>query len=132
LIQRERDRLQKYLDIAAVLFLALDTDGKTTLINKKGCGILGCSEGEIIGKNWIDTFVPQRIRDEIKILFDKVIRGEMEPAEYFESPILTKNGEERMIAWHSAFLKDEKNTIAGILSSGVDITDNNKLEGKKL
>ena len=131
LIQRERDRLQKYLDIAAVMFLALGNDGKTTLINKKGCGILGCSEREIIGRNWIDTFVPQRIRDEIKILFDRVIRCEIEPSEYFESPILTKNGDERMIAWHSAFLKDEKNTIVGILSSGVDITDDKKLEGEK-
>lgn len=131
LIQRERDRLQKYLDIAAVMFLALDTDGKTTLINNKGCGILGCSEREVVGRNWIDTFVPQRIRDEIKILFDRVIRCEIEPSEYFESPILTKNGDERMIAWHSAFLKDEKNTIVGILSSGVDITDDKKLEGEK-
>src|SRR3990167_3332934 len=131
LIQRERDRLQKYLDIAAVMFLALDTDGKTTLINNKGCGILGCSEREVVGRNWIDTFVPQRIRDEIKILFDKVMHGEMELSEYFESQILAKNGEERTIAWHSAFLKDEKNTTIGILSSGVDITDYKKLEGEK-
>lgn len=131
LIKRERDRLQKYLDIAAVMFLALDTDGKTTLINKKGCGILGCSEREIIGRNWIDNFVPQRIRDEIKILFNKVMHGEMELSEYFESQILAKNGEERTIAWHSAFLKDEKNTTIGILSSGVDITDDKKLEGEK-
>ncbi|MBI2471454.1 MAG: PAS domain S-box protein [Planctomycetes bacterium] len=128
LIQRERDNLQKYLDIAAVMFLVLDTDGKTTLINKKGCGILGRSEREVIGRNWIDNFVPKRIRDEIKILFSKVIHGEIEPSEYFESPILAKNGEERTIAWHSAFLKDEKNTTIGVLSSGVDISDFKKGE----
>lgn len=131
LIQRERDNLQKYLDIAAVMFLVLDTDGKTTLINKKGCGILGCSEREVIGRNWIDNFVPQRIRDEIKILFNKVIHGEIESSEYFESPILAKNGEERTIAWRSAFLKDEKNTTIGILSSGVDISDDKKGDGEK-
>ncbi|MDO8140321.1 MAG: PAS domain S-box protein, partial [Candidatus Brocadiales bacterium] len=130
LIQRERDNLQKYLDIAAVMFLVLDTDGKTTLINKKGCGILGCSEKEVIGRNWIDNFVPKRIRDEIKILFSKVIHGEIESSEYFESPILAKNGEERTIAWRSAFLKDEKNTTIGILSSGVDISDDKKGEGE--
>ncbi|HHT9136122.1 MAG TPA: PAS domain S-box protein [Candidatus Wunengus sp. YC60] len=131
LIQRERDNLQKYLDIAAVMFLVLDTDGKTTLINKKGCGILGCSEREVIGRNWIDNFVPQRIRDEIKILFNKVIHGEIESSEYFESPILAKNGEERTIAWRSAFLKNEKNTTIGILSSGVDISDDKKGDGEK-
>ncbi len=33
--------------------------------------------------------------------------GEIEPIEYFENPVLTKNGEEGIIAWHNTILKDE-------------------------
>jgi PAS domain S-box-containing protein len=37
LIRQERDRAQSYLDIADVILLALDLEGRITLINRKGC-----------------------------------------------------------------------------------------------
>jgi PAS domain S-box-containing protein len=41
LIYQERDRAQRYLDIADVILLALDLEGRVTLINRKGCATLG-------------------------------------------------------------------------------------------
>ena len=38
------------------MLLALDQDGKVTLINQKGCELLGYSFDEIIGKDWFETF----------------------------------------------------------------------------
>ena len=49
-LQEEKNRAQKYLSIAGVMFLALDADQKVVLINRKGCEILGYKEEEIIGK----------------------------------------------------------------------------------
>ena len=40
-LRHERDRAQRYLDTAEVILLALDLDGKITLINRKGCDLLG-------------------------------------------------------------------------------------------
>jgi two-component system NtrC family sensor kinase len=48
--------------------------------------------------------------------------GEKEEAEDYENLILTKCGEERIIAWHNTTLRDEKGGIIGTLSSGEDIT----------
>ncbi|MGD9715385.1 MAG: PAS domain S-box protein, partial [Thermomicrobiales bacterium] len=39
-ILAEKNRAQSYLDVAAVMLLALDLDTRVTLINKKGCEIL--------------------------------------------------------------------------------------------
>jgi hypothetical protein len=40
-LRDERDRAQRYLDTAAVLMLGLDREGRITLINRKGCELLG-------------------------------------------------------------------------------------------
>jgi len=125
---RERNRAQKYLDVAWVMLLVIDTEGTVTLINKRGCNILGYEQKDIIGKNWFDNFIPGRFREEIKKVFSQLIAGEIDAAEYFENPILNKNGEERIIAWHNVVLEDSDGSIITTLSSGEDITDRKKAE----
>ncbi|HIE26267.1 TPA: PAS domain S-box protein [Candidatus Poribacteria bacterium] len=127
-LRQERDRAQKYLDIAGVMFVAINAKEEVTLINQKGCEILEYEQEEIIGKNWFDNFLPERIRDEVKSVFQKLMTGEIELVEYFENPVLTKNGEERIIAWHNTALKDETDNIIGTLSSGEDITERRRTE----
>jgi PAS domain S-box-containing protein len=127
-LQEERDKAQKYLDIAGVILIAINRDGNVTLINKKGCDILGYDEREIVGMNWFDNFIPERLRDIIKPVSEKLLAGKIEPAKYFENPVLTRKGEERLIAWHNTILRDEKGTIIGHLSSGEDITERKHIE----
>lgn len=129
-LEQERNTAQKYLDVAKTIMLVIGKDQRVSLINKKGCQVLGYREEEIIRKDWIDNFLPQRIRTDIKDVFSRIIAGELPPFEYFENPILTKNGEERLIAWHNTLLTDEKGNITGTLSSGEDITDRKQAEEK--
>jgi len=127
-LRKERDKAQKYLGIAEVIIVVIDADQKVTLINKKGCEILEYKEEEIIGKNWFDTFIPERIRDEVKATFAKLMVGDIEPVEYFENPILSKSGEEKIIAWHNTLLRDDADNIISTLSSGEDITERKRVE----
>jgi PAS domain S-box-containing protein len=121
-LREERNKAQQYLNIAGVIIVAIDDRGVVTLINKKGCDVLGYKEEEIIGKNWFDLCVPESVREERKDTFKEVMDGKIEEAEDYENLILTKSGEERMIAWHNTTLTDEKGRIIGTLSSGEDIT----------
>jgi diguanylate cyclase (GGDEF)-like protein/PAS domain S-box-containing protein len=127
-VEKEKDKAHKYIDIAAVMIVVIDVEGKVVLINKKGCEILGYKEEEIVGKNWFDNFVPDRFKEEVKTVAKKLLSGEAEPVEYFENPILTKSGEERIIAWHNSILRDEEGKIITSLSSGEDITERKKIE----
>ena len=54
LLKEERNKAQKYLDVAGVMIVALDFGGRITLINKKGLEILGYEEQEVIDQNWFD------------------------------------------------------------------------------
>ena len=128
LLRKERDKAQKYLDIAAVMMVAIDAEQRVGLINKKGCEILGYQEEEILAKNWFDNFLPEGVRGEERAVFEKLVAGEANPPEYFENPILTKNGDERLVAWHNTILRDEKGNVIATLSSGEDITERRQAE----
>lgn len=127
-VREERDLAQKYLRTAGVMFVTLTTDGKVTLINDKGCEILGYDQSEIIGKNWFEYFVPERVREEVKAVFNRLKAGEVELAGYNENSVVTRSGEERLIAWNNIVLTDDSWKISGILSSGMDITERKRAE----
>lgn len=119
----EHERAQQYFHLAGVMFVAIDSNQTVTMINKKGCEILGYSEKEIIGKNWFDSFIPKAQRDEVRAVFEKIMKGRIQPVEYYENLVLTKNQGERLIAWHNTLIKDDDGHIVSSLSSGEDITN---------
>lgn len=127
-LREERDRVQKYLDVAGVMFLVIDRNQNVVLINKKGCEIMGYDSAEIIGKNWFDNFLPGRISSGVRDVFGKLMTGEIVPVEYFENPVLVKGGKERHLAWHNTLLKDERGNVLAVLSSGEDITERKRAE----
>ena len=44
--------------------------------------------------------------------------------------VITRDGDERIIAWHTTILKDEVGRITGTLSSGEDIADRKRADDK--
>jgi PAS domain S-box-containing protein len=127
-LRREREKAQKYLDVAEVMLVAITEDEEITMINKNGCRLLRCNENEIIGKNWFDNFIPVSARENTRRVFRELLRGELGPLEFHENKIVNKAGEEKLIAWHNSLLRDDEGRIIGTLSSGVDITEQKKSE----
>ena len=127
-LQEERDRAQSYLNIAGTMIVVLDADQKVALINASGCQILGRPEDEILGANWFDTFIPERLRMEYRAGFAKMLATDGDSGDYFERVVLTGDGEERLIAWHDVPLRDAAGKITGALRSGEDITERRRIE----
>ena len=124
IIKKERDQAQKYLDIAGVMFATLNKKGEVTLINKKGCEIMEYEDAEeLIGKNWLDVCLPENTREEILNVFREQMAGNIKAFEYFENPVITKSGGQRLIAFHNTILEDADGNITGVLFSGEDITE---------
>ncbi|MFC2157591.1 PAS domain S-box protein [Acidobacteriota bacterium] len=122
-LRQERNRAQQYLNIAGVIIVAINDKGNVILINRKGCEVLGYREEEISGKNWFDMCATESDREERKNTFHNVMGGKQEEIKDYENWILTKSGEERIIAWHNTTLLDDEGRIVGTLSSGEDITE---------
>ncbi|MCW4010432.1 MAG: PAS domain S-box protein [Candidatus Bathyarchaeota archaeon] len=122
-ITHERDHAQDYLDVADVLLLALDIEGNITLLNRKGCAILGCQTAAVLGKNWFDLFVPPEEKAERIRLHKLRINGKTLSFEQAEKNVRCLNGDRRIIAWRHTLIRDSNNVVVGTLSSGEDITD---------
>jgi len=129
-LRRERDKAQRYLDVAGVILVAIDADQKVSLVNKRGCEVLGYEEKDIIGKNWFDNFLPGGVGEGVKTVFGELMAGKVTQEEYFENPVLSRDGAEKIIVWHNVVLKDETGSIVGTLSSGEDVTERRQAERK--
>ncbi len=83
-LREERDRMRMYLDLARVIFVALDREGSIVFINKKGTELFGYHrDDEIIGRSWFD-FTPEDAREEVVHNFRRMIDGEIEFIEGLE------------------------------------------------
>lgn len=118
----ERDRAERYLQIAEVIILSLDSQGRVRLINQKGCALLGYAENEIIGQSWFERFIPPSHRQKLASLYDNLMHGQSLDKQANEQPILTRDGSERIIAWRYEIIKNAAGEITGIISSGEDVT----------
>jgi PAS domain S-box-containing protein len=127
-LQEEKEKAESYLNVAGVIIVAFDTHAKITLINKKGCEILGYKKEELIGKNWFEVCLPKEEYKPIYEVYKNIISGKIKPFIHHENYIITKSGERRYILWHNALLKDKNGEITGTLSSGEDITERKKAE----
>lgn len=127
-LEKEKEKLQLYLDTVGVMVVALNKYGEITLINRKGCDVLGYTEEELMGKNWFLACLSDSIKNDVYEVFQKLMRNEIEATEFYENSVKTKNSNQKIIAWHNTVLTDEEGNIIGTLSSGEDITDRKKAE----
>jgi signal transduction histidine kinase len=54
--------------------------------------------------------------------------GDLSGGEYYENPVLCRDGTMRMIAWHNNYITDDTGHNIGTLSSGQDITERKRKE----
>lgn len=114
-------------DIADVMMIAITQTGEITMANAKASEILGYAQDELVGANWFDHCVPDRLQDDVQGVFSQLMDGDIEPVERYENPVVTADGDERIIEWHNTILRDDGDII-GTLSSGLDITERKRAE----
>jgi PAS domain S-box-containing protein len=119
----EKIKAQRYLDITASIIVVFDDKGTVTLLNKKGCEFFGCKSGEIIGKDWFTSVIPESGIAMAKEVFKKLISGNESSLEYYENHVLAEGNIERIVAWSSNLIRDDAGNIVGVISSGNDITE---------
>lgn len=117
-VRRERDRAERYLEVAGVMIAVIKTDGTIERMNRMGCRILGYREDELVGENWFATLVPSPLRERFEGNFKKLMAGEVFPPEEETTPVVTRDGRSVDVLWHNTIVRDEKGCITGLVSSG--------------
>ncbi|HEU4658976.1 MAG TPA: EAL domain-containing protein [Capillimicrobium sp.] len=128
-LRAERDRAQRYLDLAGMVVLVLDADERIALLNRAGHQLLAQPDGALLGRNWFDTCVPEAEREEARARFRGLLAGTDDPtAEGHESTVVDAEGVERIVRWNHTVLHDESGAATATLSSGVDVTARRRAE----
>ena len=128
LVESER-RWRSLLENVRLVVVGLDKDGKVDYVNPYFLELVGYTIAEVVGQNWFETFLPHHQKQRVQNNFIDLL--EQEFYTHNQSVILTKDGEERVMAWNNTLLKDLQGNVIGTLSIGEDITERQGIERMK-
>ncbi|MDD5305963.1 MAG: PAS domain S-box protein [Deltaproteobacteria bacterium] len=110
------------------IVLILDGAGRIVRFNRYTEEITGYRLGEVQGSDWFSTFLPERDRDRIRVLFRTAVSGVKTMGNV--NPIVTRDGRELEIEWWDTTLKGADGARIGLLSLGHDVTERVRQERK--
>lgn len=122
-LKYEKELAQRYLNLAGTIIVVLDENGTVTLINQKGCSIIGSNRKDIVGKNWFDNYIEQDEVEDVKKVFKNVFNEATKHIKNFENNIITSEGDIKTIYWENNFLYDSDEKRIGVICSGEDVTE---------
>lgn len=110
--------------------VGLDKNGKLNYVNPYFLELVGYTKAEVIGQDWFETFFPLYQRKRLQNSYLELLEND-EFYAHNQNVILTKSGEERVMAWNNTLLKDLQGNAIGTLSIGEDITERQVIERMK-
>lgn len=131
-LEHEHRLANLYANTAGTLLLTLDRDGNITMVNREGANLLKTTQEDLVGKNWIDNFIPKKQIKEIKAVFASIISGDELLVSHYKNYIIDIEGMQHLLSWTNHYIKDENGTIIGVISSAIDITKEETLSKKLL
>lgn len=123
----EAEKAETYFNVTGVIIEVLDPELRLVRMNQTGYDFFGYRPEEIVGKPWIDMRVPVRNLEHVKSFLLGELAG-MPIPEHADGEVVTRSGEERVVSWHDALLRDAEGRVTGLISSGIDITRTARLE----
>ncbi len=113
------------------VILGLSAEGKIIEYNPKAEELFGSTKEEVMGKSYVDFFIPESARGKVLKDMKKLMTGDS-PGRYI-TPVKTVSGELVNMEWSANKLIDKEGKITGIISVGVNILKikNNSHDQKK-
>lgn len=128
-LRESERRWRSLLDNVQLIVVGLDIHGNIEYANPFFLKLTGYRWEEISGQCWFDRFINASQKSATKLILQGVLEQKIHPHQ--QNPILTKAGEERMIAWSNTALQDIAGNVIGIVSIGEDITERYKVDRMK-
>ena len=127
-LQEFNRRWQSLLDNVRLIVVGLNCDGIVEYANPFFLDSAGYQLEEVIGKHWFSHFLPQIEQAQVIGDFSDSLLNLDHFNKYYQNSIVTKTGEERIIAWNNTILRNQDEEFIGTMSIGEDITEKLKVE----
>lgn len=124
-LEKEREWSNRLVSSAPNMVVGLGVKSRIVLFNESAERITGYKASEVIGKRFIDVFIPKGKREELyKVWHEIVSKRLMEHKN--TNPIVTKDGRVLLISWGNSVLTDNGD-FKIVLSVGEDVTERENL-----
>jgi PAS domain S-box-containing protein len=123
---KEKEWMNSLVTLAPNIVVGLGEQSRIVLFNKFAEKLTGYTAQEVIGKKWIELFIPEKLQTELYHIWDTLVKTNMTEFHH-ENLILLKNGKERLISWNSMVLPED-GKFKMVLAIGDDITDRKTAE----
>ncbi len=128
-VAESEERFRSVVENTDVLVIELDPSGKIVLFNRAAERITGHDAADVLGKEYFTLFVPERHRDRLAADYRDILKGHAR--EGFTSPILTRDGGERILSWNTKAILGASGELRGIVGMGLDVTERLRAEKEK-
>jgi PAS domain S-box-containing protein len=126
-IIQEKQFSQNIINTAQALIIGIDMQGNIELFNQYSQDVSEWAEKEVLGKNFIQLFIPESAQEKLHAAFQEMFAGRLESR--FESLMKIHNGDLLTIDWTNTLVKDpitQKSIL--LIATGVDITQRKQAE----
>jgi PAS domain S-box-containing protein len=129
-IAASESRWYSLLENVRLVVVSINQQGIFDYLNPYACGLLGYDRDEILGRPFNSIFAGQH-KAELRSRFNKIANMQLAPREKVEYTIVTKSGQNRILSWSTVQLFDREKRSAGLLSIGIDLTDQKEAERRR-
>lgn len=127
-LRAEQERSGIYLNRVGAAIVTLDTEGRIQRANPETLALIGCTESDVLGRNWFEDFVDLISRDEVYASFKRLLVSPEGNDEYVEYELVSRDGSRHTVVWHRRVLRDENGKPRGVRSAGIDVTERTRLQ----
>ncbi len=129
--RRNEARFREFFEKAHLLFLSLDSDARVIACNDYVVRLTGFDRSDLLGRDWIETAVPEDERPMIRGVFQEALQSNRhETPLHFENDIQTRTGEKRRIVWDSVVTQNPADTAPTTIAVGADVTEQRHAEAE--
>ena len=125
-LRNQKDFNQTLIQSSPISFVAVDKTGKVIMMNERMENDLGYTKGEVIGADYLSTFVPVAEWGYVSSGFRRLIK--FNEKILTENHILTKDGRKILVQWYGKPVYKENGVLDFFFGLGIDITEQRKAE----
>jgi len=125
-LRKERDFNKTLIQTSPVFFVAINADGKTLMMNNTMLKTLGYTSEEVVGKDYLSTFVPQEDRAKLSQVFQELTKENVPTLN--ENQVVAKDGQKLLVEWHGRPVFNANGDFDYFFGIGIDITGRKQAE----
>ena len=120
--------LEQLIEKANASIISVDTEGSIIMFNKASELGTGFSQEEVMGKDFIDLFVPEERQEAMRALFSQGVNGVVDLQDQYEVILRTKTGKIRNCIMTPAPIFSPEGKLSSFILVTIDITKMKELE----